>query len=241
MTRLIFCLLMVGVPGLLQAQSFGVGSMGGPKIVLPPTIFLSDVSGRRAMDEWKSDLVKGTPFFIQDWAYSQVTLKDNRSFERVSIRLNCVNNTIHYQNANKEELVAPSGLIREILLRDSSDKGIREYTIVSGYPPIDKFNEETYYERRMNGKAQLLVYTKKRLMNIQTMGSAGKEQEYFSVEMIYLYKDGIIKEWKKDKEFLIDFLSDKKDELTEYIKKEKLKCKTMEDLKKVLSYYNINS
>lgn len=241
MSRFLLCLMLAGVPVLLQAQSIGLGPLTGPRVVLPPTVFLSDVSGQRALTEWKSDLVKGTPFFIENWANALVTLKDNRSFDRISIRLNCMNNTIHYQNANKEELVAPPGLIREILLRDSSDKGVREFTIVSGYPPVDKLNEQTYYERRVDGKAQLLVFTKKRLLNVQTMGSAGKEQEYMSVEEYYLYKDGEIRAWKKDKDFLIGFLSDKKDAVTEYISKEKLKCRTVEDLKKVLLFYNINS
>ena len=231
MNRIITCILLALSPGLLHAQAKA-------PINLPPTLFLADVAGIRLASEWNHNLVKGTPFLKENWGTAVVTLKDNRSFEKVSIRLNCVNNTVHYQNARKDELVAPDGLIKQLLIRDSSEKGTSEYLIASGYPAIDKQTEQTFYEKKVSGKAELLLFTKKRLMSVETMGSAGKEQEYLTIESYYLYRNGVIREWKKDKDFLLDFLSDRKAAIDTYIKTEKLKCRSIEDVKKVLEYYN---
>lgn len=217
-----------------QAPNFNPNSQS-------PVIFLTDIQGRRATEEWNRTEIKGTPFFTKNWSSALVTLKDNRTFKNVSIRLNCVNNTLHYLTSNKEEMIAPDGVIKEVLLIDSTETAVKEFQFVSGYPAIGKHTVYSYYERQLNGKAQLLVFTKKRMLENRPLGSAAPEKEYLGVEQYFIFKDGEMHEWQKGKDFLLKLLADKRDAVESYIKSQGLKCRSEEDLKKVLSFYNANS
>lgn len=239
MKPVLICLLCcAGIYQTSLAQQTSFGTMQGPPMAMPATIFLTDIQGKRSSEEWNRHEIKGTPFLIGNWATAVITLADNRKFTNVSIRLNCVNNSIHYLNAQKEEMVAPEGVIKELLLLDSQSTWPKEYVLVSGFPAIDKHTINTFYERQINGKAQLLVYTKKRLMELRTMGSAAPEKEYMGVESFYLYKNGQIYGWEKGKDFLLELLSDKKEAVEGFIKQNNLKCKSIEDCRSVISYYN---
>ncbi|MBO9631804.1 MAG: hypothetical protein J7578_01715 [Chitinophagaceae bacterium] len=239
MKPVLICLLCcTGIYHSGMAQQTSFGAMQGPPMAMPATIFLTDIQGKRSTEEWNRHEIKGTPFFIPNWAKAVITLADNRRFNNISIRLNCVNNSIHYLNAQQEEMVAPDGVIKELLLLDSQATFTKEYILVSGFPAIDKHTLNTFYERQINGTVQLLMYTKKRLMELRTMGSAAPEKEYMGVESFYLYKDGQIRSWEKGKDFLLDLLSDKKEAVEGYIKQNNLKCKSIEDCRAVVSYYN---
>jgi hypothetical protein len=217
-----------------QAPNFNPNSQS-------PVIFLTDIQGRRATEEWNRTEIKGTPFFSKDWSAALVTLKDNRTFKNVSVKLNCVNNTLHYLTSNKEEMIAPDGVIKEVLLIDSSGAAVKEHQFVSGYPAIGKHTAYTFYERQLNGKAQLLVFTKKRMLENRPLGSPAPEKEYLGVESYFVFKDGVMHEWEKGRDFLQNLLSDKREAVEQYIKSQGLKCRSEEDLKKVLSFYNTNS
>lgn len=212
--------------------------MNNAPMRMPATIFLTDIRGKRPTEEWNRHEIKGSPFLTANWSKSVVTLMDNRSFNDISIRFNCVNNSVHYLNAQKEEMVAPEGMIREILLFDSLGVYPKKYSIVSGYPATGRHTVDTYYEREMNGNAQLLKYTKKKLTEFLTIGSTAPEKEYVDIESFYLYRNGVMKAWEKGKDFLLEILSDKKELIADYIAKQNLKCKTIDDCRLVLNYYN---
>lgn len=221
--------------GFLQTASAQI--IKESTIYLPATVFLTDIQGQRPSEEWNRIEIKGSPFLPGEWAKAVVTLRDNRSFSGISIRLNCVNNSIHYLTSQKTELVAPDGMIKEIVMIDSTGTTPTEFRLVSGFPDIGKNTAATFYERLVNGKAQLLKYTKKKLKEYKAYAGA-TEKEYVSNENYYVFANGFIKEWEKGKEFLLEILADKKEKVLEYIDKQKLKCKNTGDVELVLNYYN---
>lgn len=235
MNRILICISLAFAPAILSAQ-VATEAHTGVKANVSPNLSLSDISSGRERPDWTNSRVKGSPFLIEDWKYGLVTLSDNRSVERVRVKINCTNNKVHYLQDNEGELVAAAGLIRQIVVLDTTLKGIHPYVFASGYPPIDHQNEASFYEKKVSGKAELLIFTNKRIRVLQTGG--GQEEEYMTEESTYLYKNGQIREWKKGKESLIEFLSDKKDAIADFINSQKLKCKTIDEVKKVLEYYN---
>lgn len=54
----------------------------------------------------------------------------------------------------------------------------------------------------------------------------------------YLYMKYEMKRIKKDKEYLLNLLADKKKELEEYIKEKKLNFKLMASIVKLIDFYN---
>lgn len=232
---LLFILAIVGLNTINYAQSQAPNYNPANQQRI---FFGTDIQGVRSSDEWNRTEIKGTPFLIKEWATASITLKDNRIFQNISMRLNCVNNTLHYLNDKKEELIAPDGVIKEVLLIDSSGTAIREHKLVSGFPVIGKHNANTFYEQLVDGNVQLLCYTRKRMMETRTLGSAGPEKEYLSSEHYFVYKEGVMMEWEKGKDFLLELLSDKKEAVDGFIKSTGLKCRSVDDARKVISFYN---
>lgn len=230
--KLLSLLILCGFVQTVSAQIIKQST-----IYLPATVFLTDIQGQRPSEEWNRVEIKGSPFLPGEWAKAVVTLKDNRIFSGISMRLNCVNNSIHYLTSQKTEMVAPDGMIKEIVMVDSTGASPTEYRLASGFPEIGKNTAATFYERLVYGKAQLLKYTKKKLKEYKAYAGA-TEKEYVSNEDYYVFINNDIKEWEKGKEFLLEMLADKKEKVQEYINEQKLKCKSIDDVKLVLNYYN---
>ena len=55
---------------------------------------------------------------------------------------------------------------------------------------------------------------------------------------INILSKGVMKRWKKDKDFITAELSDKRAEVEEYILSNKLNLKNRENVIKLLNYYN---
>lgn len=236
-----FLAIIFWVPGMLHAQSGGptTGMNAGAQVNLPATIFLSDIQGIRQSAEFNFREVKGSPYFKSGWSACTIQLSDNRVFENVAGRINLYQNGFHYLNANHEELLAPAAKLRVIEFADTTEVGIIRHVFANGYPVIDNNSTETYYEVLQNGKVQLLMLTKKKLIELKGgIGMPGAEKEFMKVDLYYVVKDGVISPVKKDKNFLPDYLSDKKQELTDFIQRNNLKCKNIAEIRQVISYYN---
>lgn len=245
MKSMILCLVIITlVSGILHAQQGTTagptaGMNSGASLGLPATIFLSDIQGIRQGAEFNFREVKGTPFFKSGWSACTIQLTDNRVFEKVTGRMNLYNNGFHYLNANQEELLAPASRLRLIEFADTTEAGINRHVFANGYPAIDNNSTETYYEVLQNGKVQLLMLTRKKLIELKGgIGMPGAEKEFMKVDLYYVVKDGVISAVKKDKNFLPEYLSDKKQELTDFIQRNSLRCKSIAEIRQVVSYYN---
>lgn len=214
------------------------GTQSNIRVSLPAAIFLTDINGKMQPANLDNREIKGSPFFTEKWTQCIIRLSDNRQFEKVPIRLNLQTQEVHYLSAKQEEMLAPEGIIREIQLEDTTETGIVSHTFLNGFPFIDNNDVYTYYDRLVNGNAQLLLFTRKKLMDLKTYGMAGSEKEYLGVDIYYVYKDGIIQSLKKDKRFIVNLLADKKEQVEQYIAANHLKCKSIPDIRQVLTYYN---
>ncbi len=233
-----FLIIFVALPAGLQAQVPSTPPNNGIMSV-PAAIFFTDVGGKQQVAEFNYSDVKGTPFYKANWGECTITLAGNRVYEKVTARFNLNTNVVHYLSAKQEELVAPPLLLREIKFYDTTESGITLHTFSNGYPAVDNNTGETYYEVLSNGKAQLLLMAKKKLLERKAgIGMAAAEKEFLKVETYYVFKDGQIKPLKKDKAFLTEWLGDKQQAISDYISTNNLKCKSVADIKQVIDHYN---
>lgn len=106
----------------------------------------------------------------------------------------------------------------------------------NGFPSIETFNENTFFQVLVNGKAKLLMATKFEEVTKTNYGAAPekimeKELRYFG------FANGQIQRITKP-EHILSICSDKSKEVQDFMQNEKLKLKKPSDLEKIIQYYN---
>ena len=108
----------------------------------------------------------------------------------------------------------------------------------NGFPPIDRQNEDSFYQVLVKGKANLLkCYTKKlvasqRVEKISTVGELQNEN------LFYIYKEGKIKRLSRSKGSFLNLMDDKKAEMTDYFLANKPDLSNDVAVATLVAYYN---
>ena len=237
MKRTVLCCLLFLQFTASPAQLPFADNRANGSVRLPAVIFLDEVFGKR-FDPSASPGITGSPFLKSWWTNCTITLNDNRVFENVPIRINLQNQMVHYLS-RETEMLAPGALITEIRFADTSETGaVIIRTFRNGFPSFGNNTAAAYYEVLIDGAAKLLLLTKKKLVSTKTPGSPVEEKELVDIREYFVFKNNRLLELKKDRDFLAEFLSDKKDAVNSYIQSNKLKCKSISDLQKVILFYN---
>lgn len=182
--------------------------------------------------------MEGSAYFIDSFCYANITTSKGTVYEHVKIKINLHSNEIQLVTYDQKEIIAQNGLIRNILLVDSSKSEPESYFFRSGYPDIEQNTELTFYEVLSDGAIQLLKYSKKEIEEIKNEVSGELRKEFSLHENFFVYTDGKIKKLKRDKDFILELMQDKKDKMNEYLKQNKLNFKNTESLTKLFEFYN---
>lgn len=197
---------------------------------------VSDINGKPFVNP---DIdVAGSAFFIDAWKYGKLKVNDNSLFGNIRLRLDLKNQEVHFLKSDNIEMVAPAGTIKEIILLDSSGVIPVSYTFQCGVPAIDNQNETNFYQVICAGKIKLLKAIRKIIRQDKDDLSGEVRKEFRVYEDYYLYYGISIKKIKKDKAFVLDIMSDQKDKIEAFTKKNSLNYKSMEDFPKIINYYN---
>ncbi|MEI6265813.1 MAG: hypothetical protein WCP74_11960 [Sphingobacteriia bacterium] len=105
-----------------------------------------------------------------------------------------------------------------------------------GFPSIETFNEKTFFQVLVNGKAKLLMATKFEEVAKTKYGAA--PEKTLEKELCYFgFANGQILRITKP-EHILSICSDKSKEVQDFMQNEKLKVKKTSDLEKIIKYYN---
>ena len=183
--------------------------------------------------------IKGTPFFYDLFLPAMITLREGAMYNVPEMRLNLATNDLHFKKSDSTELIAAKGIIRTVTFYQNIKSVPMATTFSSGYPAIDNHDENTFYQETQSGKAVLLKVTTKILDNVHSITASPLDKQYIDVISYYISFDNRrkIERWHKGKEFILEFFRDKKEDIQKFIEKENLKCKTIEDTKKIIEYY----
>src|SRR5688572_18807463 len=69
------------------------------------------------------DLKEGSPFFNENWTNSKLVSQDGRVYQDVSVKLNLMDNKVHYKDSSGKELVIGTPL-REVHLQQGSNASL---------------------------------------------------------------------------------------------------------------------
>jgi hypothetical protein len=105
-----------------------------------------------------------------------------------------------------------------------------------GFPVVDGFDQQKFYQVLVTGKAKLLLATKFEEVTINKYGAA-PEKSLERTLFYYVFSNGTIEKITKPEHFS-SVCADKIKEVQAFIQKENVKLKKQSDLERVVQYYN---
>lgn len=172
--------------------------------------------------------IEGSPYLDDNFEIGIVYTKDQNSYN-IPLRLNLHQDGFEFKSGDRELLISKPEILVKILLKG------KEYV----YYKLNKKN--SFVELIVSGKSSLIC-KKTVILNEEQLPAAYKDGKpaHFSRRKDLLY---IINQ--ENKAFLIknrktfyEVFNDRKNEISKYIKNEKISYKKQSDLKKLVQYYN---
>jgi len=214
----------------------GEGRLGADKISWDEQFIIVDKNGGLFHSYYEG--VEGHPFFIENFRSSNIRLVSGAIFNNVTARLDLYKQTIQIKlNGDTVKTVLP-GNITEIIFYDTVQSLPCSYTFQSGYPEVDNLKRGNYYQVLSDGTVTLLKSAIKKINKTKNEMSGETSSQFDTYEDYYLYVRYQMKRVKKDKEYLLNLLADKRKELEACIADQQLSLKSMDSIKKLVDYYN---
>lgn len=177
--------------------------------------------------------VDGSPYLFDNWKPGIINLRDGNTIQGLSYRYNVQRNEMQFLYNNKEYAIGDPDSIMDINLDG------KRFIFAQLYQ--NSIIVRSFYEVLTEGKVSLLIkyYIEVVPASYNVSFGTGNPNEQMYVKQRYCLKvdNKVVTLDKKGKE-LLNALSDKKEELAAYIKKEDISIKKKEGILKILSYYN---
>ncbi len=180
-------------------------------------------------------MVSGSPFFNEKMMSGILLSADSTEYRNIMIRLNLMESQVNFLNNKQQEMIVGTPL-REVTLRDTVNKKSYDF-IFSDYIKTSDKPERGFYQLLQKGKAGLYTQYIKTIKESRAFNSATFEQS-IQTDLIYFVLLG--GQWEKINKIknLPAILSDKKNEVQEYINSKGLSGYKQEDVESVIKYYN---
>ena len=180
--------------------------------------------------------VEGTPFYSDTWMKGIITMRDGNSYKGHGIRLDLLENKVHFLGEDGKPRVCNTPVDRIILL-DSSKDQMYSFIYSSALPRQPDFKEIGWLEIMTQGAAaSLLKYQKKEKEEIFNYSGPGTDRiktqrRYYVLASNHIYKVNSIRD-------IQDVFKSHSPEVDEYVKKEKPSWKNDADIIALIAYYN---
>jgi hypothetical protein len=178
------------------------------------------------------DNVKGTPYLEETYTNAEIAFANNT--RTVPVRYNVYRDLMEYQQNGQALVLDPTTTIKRVSLGT-------ETFVVEKYDADGKV-VPGYFALLDTGK--IALYSKKGVKFVPARKGAamdGSDQpaEFRRTPDTFYFKigDGNLQEIRNMKSF-VAALPDKQDEMTQYIKKEKISARNEQEIRQLIKYYN---
>ena len=197
-----------------------------------------DLNGHSLLKRYDPDIA-GSPFINDHWVPAKITLSRGKEIGPLPIKLNIERNELYFLDSSGKEMIALEGLVRKVDCINYYSKDSVRFIFKSGYPGIDKQNENYYYQVFTEGKIELLA-RKFKYVRVEKNELSGEISKDFvdGSFVLYVYADNIMQAFHPTKNFVISLLKDKVRAINTFIETNKINFKSIPDLIKLFNYYN---
>ena len=179
--------------------------------------------------------VVGNPYFIKDWSDGVVRFLSGKTSDKFKLKFNSAQNRLLLQ-FNGSTFGGESN-VKEFVMFTKGKKD--SFLFRKGFPNSDRGNADTYYQVLADGHATLLKLITKDIAQEKEVLASKVSRQYIDVELLYLLHGGTIHAIDKDKIPAVqDLLTDRREELKNYISDQQLKLRSADDLVKLVKKYN---
>jgi len=200
-------------------------------------ISLYDVNGHPIVNPGL--VTQGTPLFVAKWNLGWIRLADGRFFAGVPLELDLEKQELHYKRSDGIELEVAPGQVHQLAILDTVAGAAVAYQFDCGFPPIDNQTETSFYLLLDSGKVWFLESMLKKVYQEEDGYSTGNtRREYKLYNEFYVYTRGKMTRIKKDAKFFLELANDKHDQMEDYLDKNKVSFRSMEDIRQFIHYYN---
>jgi len=188
--------------------NMGDGRLGADKISWDEQFIIVDKNGGSFHSYYEG--VEGNPFFIENFKSATIRLVSGAEFNNVITRLDLFKQTIQIKLKGDTVKTVLPGNITEIIFYDTVQSLPCTYTFQSEYPEMDNLKRNNYYQVLSDGKVTLLKSSVKKINKTKNEMSGEISSQFDMYEDFYFYVKYEMKRVKKDKEYLLNLLVDKK-------------------------------
>ncbi len=182
--------------------------------------------------------ISGFPFFTEEWKYSLIKLSDGRIVDMIKTRMDLSANALYFKSKNEVDMVFDTGYIKEVDIYDSHESKNVSSKFKTGFPKIDNQNQYTYYQVLSEGKVGLLNLIRKQLSVNKDVLSGEVEKRFETYTNYYVFSKNKMQRFKKEKDFILKILSDKKNEVEIFCSEKNINFKNINDIVSLFNYYN---
>jgi hypothetical protein len=203
--------------------------------VLGLNLFYS-VSGEPILTAKFVKITEGTPFYKDEWKKSSVILSNGAEVKDVPIKLNLLENKVHFLDKNGKELISYSPIREVVITDDVSGENSRfvSSTYLHSNPP-----KSGWYQWLHSGDAALFKYINKDVSETKPYGSATVEQRIRTSEKYYVLYNNTFFLLKSLKD-IPNVLANKKGELEQHYQQiSKMKTTADDKFTQMILYYNL--
>ena len=178
--------------------------------------------------------ISGSPYFLKDWSDGVIRFTSGKVTDKFILRFNTAQNKLILQ-FNGSAFAAESK-VNEFVIYAKNKKD--SFLFRKGFPAIDKYNKETFYQPLETGQATLLRLPLKEIVEEKSIYGPKPTRHYRDVDEFYVLVNETMYKVDKDIKPLEDILSDRRQDLKNYISEHQLRMTSLEDLTKVVKKYN---
>ena len=220
---------------LAQGNGFGIGYSDVQNGFSGLRSFFNVVSSEPITAPNNPHQLDGSPYFRDEWMKGIITLSNGQSYRGEQMRLDLLNTKLFFINQEGREKVCVSPVDRVILLDSVNSKA---HTFVHSFvlPVHPDLKDSVWLEVLQPGKAQLVKYQKKELVEKSSYASAPVDVIKTQTRY-YLWYDNRLFKVSSFRD-LREVFAAHKTELQAYLDKEKPSWKEEAHIINVVSYYN---
>ena len=178
----------------------------------------------------------GDPFIYRDFHEGDLTLRNGETY-RLEMRYDIYANQMHLRNKNEFYAINYPEKLASIVIDTLSFI----YCNFVNSPEQKNSGESSYFILKTGGKCKLLIKKNIRVQDAEQpkpLQDAKPAKFVHLGDTYYLKQEGESAVRIKGKKELLHILADKKDELNKFIDSNRLATKDLEDLVKIVTFYN---
>lgn len=234
-------LLVLLLPALTYAQSyrqpngFGIGYSDVQNGFSGMRSFLNVVNSEPITAPNNPHQLNGSPYFSNEWMKGVVVLSDGKSYKGEQMRVDLLNTRLFFLNPQGQEKVCVSP-VDQVLLLDTVNSQLFNFIHSAALPVHPDLRDSAWLQVIQTGKAQLMKYQKKELVERATYASAPEDiiktqTRYYVLQGNRVHKVASFRD-------LRNIFIDHKTEVDGYISKQQPSWKNEEDIVNLVAYYN---